>query len=78
MNDEFYLLSHCLHHGNNLEFHSIFCRTKIEMNLFEMLTTENKYSYRAVSMFQNNQNLHSHKLIFHSYLLLGKCSTASD
>lgn len=32
----------------------------------------------AASMCQNNQNLYSHKLIFHSYLIFGKCNTSGD
>lgn len=48
------------------------------MNLFDMLGTENMCSSRAISMCQNNQSVHSHKLIFHSYLLFGKCNTGSD
>lgn len=48
------------------------------MNLFDMLGTENICSSRAVSMCQNNQNLHTHKLNFHSYLFFGKCNTSSD
>jgi len=47
------------------------------MNLFDMLRTENMCSSRGVSMCQNNHNLYSYKLIFHSYLLFGKCNTSS-
>lgn len=72
------LIWFCLCCGYNLECCSIFYGMKVEMNLFDMLGTENMCSSRAISMCQNNQNVHSHKLIFHSYLLFGKCNTGSD